>query len=124
MNLESGAKKFFTGGDNKAILGFFQGKDDKRIDDEIKKLALGAWHGVEHCMHTEKCRAAVEKYGLLAVKIAVGVALAPVGALQNLCDGSDCNQMGFLQNMPAYQARPALQNLCEGSACNQMGFML
>ena len=120
MNLkESGIKKFFTGGDNKAIKGFFQGKDDKLIDGEIKKLALGAWHGVEHCMHTEKCRAAVEKYGLLAVKIAVGVALAPVGALQNLCDGSDCNQMG-LQNL--YEI--PLQNLCDGSDCNQMHFML
>ena len=33
MNLhESGAKRFFTGGDNKAIKGFFQGKDDKKID--------------------------------------------------------------------------------------------
>ena len=33
------------------------------------------------------------------------------GLLQNLCDGSDCNQMHFPMQ---------LQNLCDGSDCNQM----
>jgi len=84
MELESGAKKFFTGKDNTKIKNFFKGKDDHRITDEIKHLGLGAWHGVQHCDATPKCKDAVEKYGLLAVKIAVGVALAPVGALQNM----------------------------------------
>jgi len=99
MNLKIGQK----------IKDFFKGKDDKRITDEIKHIGLGAWHGVSHCDATPKCKDAVEKYGLLAVKIAAGVALAPVGALQNLCDGSDCNQTGF-QNL--YEI--PLQNLYTG----------
>ena len=92
MNLENRALKFFQGKDDGKIDHAFS-----RVGQEIKNLGIGAWHGVEHCYATPKCKAAVEKYGLDAVKIALVVALAPAGALQNLCDGGDCNQMHFLQ---------------------------
>jgi len=89
---------------------------------EVKKLALGAWVSTEHCYATPKCKAAVEKYGLLAVKIAAGVALAPVGALQNMpsCPNGDCM---FLQEMPScpdgHCAFSYLQNMpsCPNGDC-------
>ena len=44
--------------------------------------------------------------------------------LQDLCDGSDCNQM-FLQNLcdGSDCNQMFLQDLCDGSDCNQMSWM-
>ena len=46
--------------------------------------------------------------------------------LQELCDGSDCNQQEFLQELcdgSDCNQMHFLQQLCDGSDCNQMHFM-
>jgi hypothetical protein len=41
--------------------------DFHKIEPELKRLGLDAWHGIEWCFKDDVCRDAVEKYGEKAV---------------------------------------------------------
>jgi hypothetical protein len=41
--------------------------DFHKIEPELKRLGIDAWHGIEWCFKDDACRGAVEKYGEKAV---------------------------------------------------------
>jgi len=82
----------------------------------MKWAAGETWKGVQWCMASAPCKAAAKKYGTMALEDGMKSAAALQNLygsshsyLQNLCDGSDCNQMDngsdgrWMQNMRMVQ---------------------